>query len=179
MPSRAPQEFESTRLFARAICMADEAHLFELLSSPEVMRYVAYGRPLSVAEIQSYVDRKSRGWETDGFGIYLFFCKETRAFVGRGGLQRWDDSGRVELGFALMTPFWGGGYGFEIGRKLAEIAIQNLSLDAVYGTVRSKNLASRRVLEKIGMCEAGVEEYMNEPALVYRLNRETFLKAQT
>jgi RimJ/RimL family protein N-acetyltransferase len=62
----------------------------------------------------------------------------------------------AELGYWIGVPFWGCGYATEAARGLIDLAFSDLGYDALTGSARVSNPASRRVLEKCGFQWTGV-----------------------
>ncbi len=60
-----------------------------------------------------------------------------------------------EIGWAVAEDLKGKGYATEIGRALLAIAFGGLKLHRVFAMCSTENLASRRVMEKLGMREEG------------------------
>jgi ribosomal-protein-alanine N-acetyltransferase len=71
--------------------------------------------------------------------------------MGRCGLQLIPETGEVEIDFLLGNPFWGRGFASEAGRASLNYGFEELALDQIVGIVHPENVASQRVLEKLGM----------------------------
>ena len=74
--------------------------------------------------------------------------------IGRAVL-RWlltDHIHDVEVGFAFLPAYWGRGYATESGRQCLDIARSLLETRTVVGITTPSNLASQRVLGKLGLC---------------------------
>ena len=61
------------------------------------------------------------------------------------------DADESEIGYRLHREFWGQGFATEIGRALVQRGIQDFGVTRIVGHALTENLASRRVLEKIGL----------------------------
>ncbi|MGI9484220.1 MAG: GNAT family N-acetyltransferase [Hyphomicrobiales bacterium] len=57
----------------------------------------------------------------------------------------------AELGWSVHPDLWGRGFGTEIGAVLAAIAFERLKCDSVWAKSFSKNEASIKLMERIGM----------------------------
>ncbi|MDF5729806.1 MAG: GNAT family protein [Rhizonema sp. PD38] len=57
----------------------------------------------------------------------------------------------AELGYWIGTPYWGQGYCTEAAISIMEYGFLELELNRIYATHFKRNLASGRVLQKIGM----------------------------
>ena len=79
-------------------------------------------------------------------------------FVGRAGIHRVDpdvgevvgDPGAVELMYALAFDAWGHGFAGEIGRRLLEVARDDLGRSEIIADTVPDNVRSRRVMESLG-----------------------------
>jgi RimJ/RimL family protein N-acetyltransferase len=58
---------------------------------------------------------------------------------------------RIELGYRLKRSFWGKGFATEGARALIAYGFDQLGLDSIMAQTLQRNLASRRVMEKLGM----------------------------
>ena len=72
--------------------------------------------------------------------------------VGSISVERMANENRSvgSIGYMIMTPFWSQGIGTEAVRQICGIAFGKLALERIIGEVFPENLASARVLEKIG-----------------------------
>lgn len=75
--------------------------------------------------------------------------------IGAIGLAITDRHHRADLGYWLGRPHWGTGYGTEAARRIAAYAIDDLGLSRIEAKCFTSNVASARILEKIGMEREG------------------------
>ena len=64
---------------------------------------------------------------------------------------RYDELRRGEIGYLLDLRYWGRGYATEAARAVLDFGFRELDLHRVYATCRPANVASIRVMEKLGM----------------------------
>jgi RimJ/RimL family protein N-acetyltransferase len=102
-----------------------------------------------VAEQLAELDEK---WERDGFGYWMWFETATGAPVARGGLgtAEFDGEPEVEVGWLVAPERWGAGFATEVGAAAVEVAFGVLGLDDVVAFTMPGNVASRRIMEKLG-----------------------------
>ena len=148
---------ESTRLVLRQFT-ADEADLLvELDSDPAVMRYLTGGEPTSSPELvrDQVIPNVLGAYERwDGrFGLFAAHEKDTGAFIGWFHLrpERTGPEDVVELGYRLRQDAWGKGYATEGSRALVDKGFSELGVSMVWGATMAGNLASQRVMAKVGM----------------------------
>ena len=75
-----------------------------------------------------------------------------------------DDS--AELGYWIAHEYWGRGYATESSEVLIKRAFNDLGIKQIYATYKCENIASKRVLEKLGFkyyAELTNIDYLNRP----------------
>ena len=153
---RRIERYNTERLTARRVCWADFDDAQQLHSDPQVVRTLsADGRPLSEEMTRRMLRRSILHWRAQGFGLWMFRRREDGEFVGRGGLIRYnplDLGGREEIGlaYAVLSCHWGQGYATEMGDASLCLGFQRLGLESIGGWTLPSNLASQRVLAKLG-----------------------------
>ena len=63
----------------------------------------------------------------------------------------------AELGYWLGVPFWGKGYATEAARAMVRYGFEQIKLHRIFASHFEGNLASTRVLEKLGMRHEGCQ----------------------
>ena len=111
-------------------------------------------------------DPSSVGWWT-----YLFVQSGDRVLVGEGGLKGGpDESGVVEVGYAIVPEYRGRGLATEAAGGLAGWAFSHPEVSAIEAETLPDGHASIRVLEKLGMKLVG----STDEGLRWRIDREDF-----
>jgi [ribosomal protein S5]-alanine N-acetyltransferase len=76
--------------------------------------------------------------------------------LGTVSLRRFARDRRAELGYWLAAEAWGRGYATEACRALIDFGFAECALARIYAQVLAGNVASMRVLEKLGMVSEGI-----------------------
>lgn len=85
--------------------------------------------------------------------------KDTHELIGWCGLDHRDQAqADPALFYLLKAAYWGKGLATEAAGALLRYAFDQLQLASVHGGAAPENLASRRVMEKIGMRYIGLDE---------------------
>ena len=146
---------ETERLVLRRLTAADVDNLVELDGDPEVMRYLSGGAPTPRDVIESDIlPRLLRAYERGaGFGYWAAIEKANGDFLGWFSFRPSDGGGpeQAELGYRLRRTAWGRGLATEGARALVRKGFTELGVRRVVATTYQDNLASRRVMEKVGM----------------------------
>jgi len=113
-------------------------------------------------------------WDRHGFGIWVFFSRETSEFVGRAGLRRVELAGQqeIELAYALMPEFWGQGLATEMSREILRAGFEDLRLSSVLCYTLTTNQASQNVMHKLGFTFERTGDHADLPHVFYRLTRD-------
>lgn len=125
--------------------------------------------PDTPEETHAFLERKLAHWDEHGFGIWMF--RDTAgAFVGRCGIHRWslDGTPEVELGYIVRSELWSQGYATEIAGAVVNHAFAAIALPELVGFTRPDNVASRRVLDKLGFDFERTFVAHGEQAVLYR-----------
>jgi RimJ/RimL family protein N-acetyltransferase len=89
-------------------------------------------------------------------GLLATVYKPENCYIGRCGLYpRRDEEGRVipgeaVLAFYLARPYWGRGLATEAGQAFVRHGFDVLKLTCIVAGMNAQNLASIRVVEKLG-----------------------------
>lgn len=146
---------ETERMYFRQFRDADAQLLFELDSDPEVMRFISKGQPTPLARIQSEIVPKFLDYyrRNPPQGFWAAHLRESGSFIGWFHLRPdIKSAGQMELGYRLQRAVWGGGLATEGSKALLDNAFNQWGYDKISARTLADNLASRRVMEKAGLC---------------------------
>lgn len=142
------------RLVVRDLVGADLADMHAYASDPEVARFLFWG-PNEPEETEASLAAFIASQQDDPRLVYelgIALPADDR-LIGALCLYLGDRDLRNdgELGFVLRPDQWGQGYVVEAARLLMQAAFQRQGLHRIWATCDARNLASQRVLEKLGM----------------------------
>ncbi len=154
MSFRPATPLRTERLLLRPFEEGDLAALIEIQSRQDVARWL-YWEPRSADEVRESLDLKMTGHTLHAAGDTLSFAvvlRETGELVGDCNLTWTSDVHRQgEIGYVFNPRHHGHGYATEAARRLLELGFQELRLHRIIGRLESRNTASARVLERLGM----------------------------
>ena len=153
----------------RPFLLTDESAVHRYASDPEVTRYTDWGpnTPEETAEfIRQAVDPPP---STHSFAVEL---KADGELIGAAELRVID--GRGEFGYTFARAWWGQGYATEAARLLVEYGFGPLGLRRIEATSDPRNVASARVLAKVGLRQVG---YLPDHLLVRGAWRDSLVFA--
>jgi [ribosomal protein S5]-alanine N-acetyltransferase len=146
----------TARLRLRPFDDADANNLFALHSNARVLRYWD-APPWSERVRAERFITACRQMAQEGTGARLAVDRVCDgAFIGWCGLNRWNPDYRsARLGYCFDDAAWGRGYATEAARVLLRWAFGTLDLNRVQAETDTRNVASARVLEKLGFVREG------------------------
>jgi ribosomal-protein-alanine N-acetyltransferase len=147
------------RLILRQINASDAVDLLSMNTDPEVLKYDVDPpmKDISVAQAeiekyrQSFIDKKSIGWSAClmssdrliGDFVFFFYDQEIPYY-------------KADLGYRLAQPYWRQGYATEALTAIIQFAFNVMKLHRINVDTRMDNIASIRLMEKVGFTHEGV-----------------------
>jgi RimJ/RimL family protein N-acetyltransferase len=145
---------ETERLLLRPYQDGDFEALHAIESRADVNRYL-YSEARGTDEVRGILRRKldETGLRDEGDTLSVACVRrDTGSMIG-GCILHWAsrEHGLGEIGFVLHPDHHGHGYATEATRPLLEFGFATVGLHRIIGRLEARNVASARVLEKLGM----------------------------
>ena len=146
---------ETDRLILRPLAMSDLEPLVRLRQDPEMMRYMGDGHVADENETESWLRWHIDLWTVDGYSLLGAELKPRNEFVGWIGVTKpyWfpEMMPTPEIGWFIERAKWGKGLASEGASSVLQFALNDLGIERIIGLYHAQNVASGRVMEKIGM----------------------------
>jgi ribosomal-protein-alanine N-acetyltransferase len=142
--------FETERLIVRQYDFERDAeNFFRINGDEEVVRYI---RPVkSREECDAFLKEVIASAEANPLmGRWAVDDKITGEFTGSFAFIPVEGASDSQLGYALLKENWGKGYATELMREGINYVFNKTSLEEVYGITETFNIASQKVLLKVG-----------------------------
>lgn len=137
----------------------DSPILLALLNEPSFIANIGDRGVRTIAQAEQYlVNGPLASYQSHGYGLYRVERNLDGTTLGLCGLVRRDYLPSPDLGYAFFPEFAGQGYATEAARAVYLYGKTILKLPQIVGIVQSNNLASTRVLQKVGMHKHGIVE---------------------
>jgi RimJ/RimL family protein N-acetyltransferase len=145
---------ETERLLLRPFVTEDFDAVFSMQSRPDVARYL-YWDARDEDEVRDALEKKVAGTAIRSEGDAVFLAAvltSTGELVGDMVVHLLSqEHSTAEIGFIVHPDHHGHGYATEAARPLLKLAFEDVQVHRVIGRVEPRNVASARVLEKLGM----------------------------
>ena len=152
---------ETSRIRLRRFTTADLEHLIELYADPEVMRFVddrgATREELRDDYLPNFLKYYERG---DAYGFWVGEERVTGDFLGWWHLrpQPGTPTDEPELGYRLARAAWGRGLATEASQALVSRGFREHGVRRVVAAAFEANVASWKVMEKLGMRRMAIDD---------------------
>lgn len=154
-------QLETERLIIREFVPEDLEAVHAYASDPLVTRYMIWG-PNTEAEtreyIRSMIDMQNQS-PRQSYELAVVL-RDTGQVLGGCGIHLTGPR-QGEIGYCFNPLFWKRGYTSEAAAALLRLGFGEFGLHRIYATCRPDNIASAKVMQKIGMrYEGHLREHM-------------------
>ncbi len=153
--------FTTPRLILKKFTEKDFALIQKLNSDPEVVKYLHEPVLKTAEQAKEILNNIILPQYKNNLGRWAMYTKSKNEFIGWCGLKYRSDLDEIDLGYRLHRSAWGKGYATEAAKHTLDYGFKKLKLKLITGRAHIENLASIKVLEKIGMdfsCEEIVDD---------------------
>jgi RimJ/RimL family protein N-acetyltransferase len=160
---------ETERLLLRELVEEDARDVYAINSNPNVMRYMG-GEAILLSPEEALAVLRTRIlplYARYGMDRWAVVLRDSTSLIGLCGLRYLPKTNEYDLGYRLLESHWGKGYATECARAVLEYGLLKLPGARIVGRAYLENVASIRVLEKIGMQFEGNQPYEAGTVAVY------------
>ena len=155
---------QTQRLQLYRITEADAPFYVKLFNSESWLEYIGDRNVRTVADAKAYIRKNYlSSYKNHGYGSYTVRLAETGETIGACGLYKRDDLDHPDIGFAFLTEHLGNGYGFEAASAVMRYARNILGINTILGFTVEDNIASVKLLEKLGLKQQGTYTFKDDP----------------
>lgn len=158
------------RLHLREFDEDDLDAFLSLLSDPEVLRYTGDpgGGLKSKAEARAILhSHPLQDYRKYGYGRWACALRASGAVIGFAGLKYLEATQEVDIGYRFLPAYWGQGLASEACQAVFDYGRRELAVGRITALVDPANVASVKILEKLGLVQVGRSEYAGRWFLKY------------
>ena len=150
-------QITTERLVLREFGEDDWRAVLDYQRDPLYLRYYPWEDRIE-ADARDFV-QLFRGWQLElprrRFQLAIIL-REGDRLIGNCGIRRkLDNDWEAELGYELSPQYWGHGYATEAARAMVDFGFRELGLQRISSWCIADNVASARVLERLGFLKEG------------------------
>ena len=138
--------FETKRCIIKPISLDDKQDLFSMCDDIDVWKYLggtntANFHRTNIENLEKHLPDPNR---------WTIRNKSDNTFLGYLSLGTHHDGEDTELSYMLLSKYWGNGYASEVAREAIQYVFKLRGLKRLVAETQSANLASCKLLEKLG-----------------------------
>jgi ribosomal-protein-alanine N-acetyltransferase len=173
---------ETDRLILREFLESDADGMFELDSNPLVHQYLGNNPIKSKQQAEEIIQFIQKQYKDLGIGRFAVIEKSSGDFIGWSGLklntgEKEALNGKkdfVDIGYRFIPKYWGKGYATESSITALKFGFETMNYSVIHAAAEVNNIASNKVLQKIGL--KFVNQFLYSEALCnwYELKKEDY-----
>ena len=144
-------EIQTSRLVLKQMCMEYLNSTHEYASDPENTIYLMWLPNDSITQTMEYIKGAENEFRKEKPSFYEMAILYQNIHIGAVSLYLNEDRTSAEFGWMLNKKYFGNGFATEAAMALLSYAENELGLKHFTATCDTENVASRKVMEKLGM----------------------------
>jgi [ribosomal protein S5]-alanine N-acetyltransferase len=174
----ADLQLHTPRTLLRPLVPEDLAAVHAMWIDPHVRKFLWDDQIISEEVAAGVLAASARDFAEHGFGLWGVYTRTTNELMGFCGLRSTAD-GVPELLYGLLPAFWGNGLAVDAARAVLSFAFHTIGATEVSAATDTPNVASVRVMERLGMRFERRGTLNGLDTLFYRITRDEFGNAST
>lgn len=169
---------ETGRIILREFNKDDYQAVFDFSTNKEVQKYTGDSVLDSLDEAKEIItDIWFSDYKKYGYGRWAVVYKAENKVIGFAGLKYLPEIDETDIGYRFLPEYWGKGIASEVSKEILKYGFETLKLERIVGIVMPENIASYRVLEKIGLDFYKFDSYDGqEKCNWYIIDKEKYFK---
>ena len=143
---------------------------YELNLNPNVIRYTGDSKFNSIEDAKFFLENYN-DYKLNGYGRWAVIDKTTKDFLGWCGLKYDKERDETDIGFRFFEQYWNKGYATESAKACLQYGFEKLKLEIITGRVRTENIASIKVLEKLGLSYKKEFDFDGQKGFLYQIEK--------
>ena len=144
------------RLILRPMCVGDAADMFDYAQREDVTTYLLWSPHQSISYTREYLKYIETRYDAGDFYDWAVIERASGKMIGTCGFTRIDTPNNAgEIGYVLNPEFHGKGYGTEAASEALKFGFDVIGLHRIEAKFMEGNVASLRVMDKLGMTFEG------------------------
>lgn len=156
----------------RKLAKEDAKDLYTLNLDKEVLKFTG-DRPFE--NLQTAIDFLINydQYEKYGVGRLAVIDKKTSKFLGWCGLRYSENKNEYDIGFRFYKKYWNKGLATETAKKCLDFGFDECKIEKIVGRAMKENIASIKVLEKIGMTFKENFDFEGHEGVIYEIMKKS------
>ncbi len=175
-PQNEAYRLRTGRLRLEPVTAADLPVLHAMLTDPVVRRYLCDDQVIPLTQTVEILETALESFAKHRYGLWLVYPEEQPEPVGIAGLYTFFAEPQPQLLYALLPRYQGQGFATEAARRIIRYAFAQLGYPYLVASCDPPNVASVRLMERLGMEWLKEERVEDKPIVFYHLTRAAYLE---
>lgn len=162
---------ETERLILRELNPNDAEDFYKLNLNPNVIKYTGNSAFKNINEARKFLENY-KDYKLNGYGRWSVINKEMNKFIGWCGLKFGEMENENDIGFRFFEEEWNKGFATESAKACINFGFDKLNLKRIIGRAMKENIASIKVLEKIGLEYEKDVDFEGKEAVIYKIESQ-------
>ena len=139
------------RLLLRPLCLNDLKTVHEYAGDLENTKFMLFLPNATEQETECFLHSVEQEWQKDHPSFFEFAIVLNDVHIGAISISLDEMKNHGEIGWILNKKYWNRGYVSEAAKAVLDFVKNKLHLQSVIAQCDWRNIASAKVMEKIGM----------------------------
>ncbi|MHC6527328.1 GNAT family N-acetyltransferase [Vibrio proteolyticus] len=158
---------QTDRLLLRPVHREDMDVYRQILSCPQLTRFLPKGKPYTESEISQHVVNRVDHWRRHEFGSFVILDNtDAQRKLGYVGVEESPQPGCFDIRYALVRDALGLGLALEAAQSVVQFIFSHNKLKRIYGVSLVDNQPSLAVLRKLAMKPARNVDLYGDRSLI-------------
>lgn len=149
-------EIDTKRLNLREIRQGDVESIYKLLSDPEVIKYDTFELFTNIKQAEDLINWFDEAFKQKQAIFWGISLKNNPEIIGFCKCEIEIPKVRADLGYDLTPKYWNKGIMTEALSAIMKFIFNTLDVNRIEAAVSTENIASIRLLEKLGFMKEGI-----------------------
>ena len=164
-------EIQTQRLVLRPLKSGDLDAIHRLWTAPGVRRYLWDDEIIPRDRTEDILQENERLFTEKSFGLWGGWSQTRERLIGFSGFWYFREPPEPEILYGIADDLWGRGYASEMAAAMVAYGFEKLNVPKIIGSTDAPNVASSRVMEKLGFQLDKRETVEGLDTLFYGLSR--------
>lgn len=164
-------EIQTQRLVLRPLKRGDLDAIHTLWTAPGVRQYLWDDEIIPRDRTEEILQENERLFTEKYFGLWGGWSQDRERLIGFSGFWYFREPPELEILYGVADELWGRGYASEMAAAMVAYGFEELNFPKIIGSTDAPNVASSRVMEKLGFQLEKRETVEGLDTLFYGLSR--------
>lgn len=149
------KNIETERLFLRPYDLTDASMVQKLADDKAIAETTFVPYPYTIEKVKEWINRHAEMIQNGDAYPFAVLLKNENQLIGAMTIRVDQVHHKGELAYWVGKDYWGKGFATEMSKAVLAFGFHELNLHRIWAPVMKKNIASGKVMEKIGLSYEG------------------------